>query len=191
MSTLFIIIAAIGVAVVIVFLKYQKAVKVAVKGQEMLREMAFSYTTSRSEGKTIGEAEVAIYEQFSVPLPISYAGIFLVGERSIETADENPVLFEWLVIREMAFTVQFWHKFIRHPSTTYPIINETNRNLSITDFCHYLPNAISEAEVRGINPPQSLKEIAAKGKEMMTELANSKIYSEWCESLKVVEKSLF
>lgn len=190
MSALFIIIAVIGTVVVICVFKFLKELNIATKGQKILNEMAFSYTCFRSEGKTIEEAETAIYEKFDVPFP-SYSGIFLVDQRRVGIAEENPVLFEWLTIREMAFTVHFWLKFFPRPSTTNLIMNEMYRNLSIMDFCRYLPHAISKAESQGMSPPQNLKEIATKGKEMVSEAPNSEMYSEWRESLYIIVHKSF
>ena len=175
METFFIIIAVIVIAVAAYF--FNEILK-AKRGQAVLSEMASAYATFRSEGKTVEEAEIAIYEKFDVPCP-SYSGTFLVDQRRNEMAEENPVLFEFLTIREMAFTVHYWHKFIPRPSTTYPIFNEINRNLSISDFCRYLSKAISAAEGQGLSPPQSLKEIADREKEITAELPDSKIYLEW------------
>lgn len=131
--------------------------------QVLLKRLALVYVPCRSQGGSIPDAKGAVFHNLDVPPEFSVPK-FMPYSR---LADGDPLMEEWLAIREIANDVLVYHKVNPMPSGTL----DEEKGLYLAQAIrgaawniHFF--AIPEAERQGMTPPPVLREIGMRSEEI-------------------------
>jgi len=168
--------ALIGGCILLFAIGVWKQIRRLRRQRAILERLASLWVTYRSRSGSIGDAEAMIYREFGIPInapdPVEFfRDLRKTGDRS------NPLMFEWMVLRETAYNILCFFKIYPRPRGQdggMTMGDEMNQSSAFIALCHPLRQAISKAEKSGMTPPDVLKELETKGLDITINLMTGK-----------------